>query len=232
MYIILPSNSPAVSYPANTSSHFTIPLPFTLLTKTWKVGLTQIQLPITFYNVEEDHKITFYQKDGHTFSVNLREGIYDDPLLFLKMIQNCCQENLEISWNIGFKLVLKEETQKIVLTKKLSRLLGVPEEISDRFFESEISDFDPWINFRVLLVQCSLVKASQVNSSELQVLRALAPQDFTFGQTYTGNFFPVDYFKILGEAHKTITVKISDLDNKPVRFRTGNVILQLELQEA
>lgn len=228
---MLPSNTPAVSYPANKSSHFTVPLPFTLITKSWKAGLTQVQLPITFYNVEDDYAITFYQNDGDVFSVNLREGIYEEPERLLKMIQVCCTENLDISWNVGFEIHLKEKTQKIVLTKKLSRLLGLPEEISERFYKSEILDFDPWINLRVMLVQCSLVEPTQVNSSQLQVLRALTLQDFTFGHTFCGNFFPIDYFKVFGEAHKTITVKISDLDNEPVKFRTGNVILQLELQE-
>ena len=231
MHLILPSNTPAYSFPNNKSSSFTIPLPFTLVTRGWKVGLTQVQFPITFYNVEAHHKIRFETEQGILSTVNLQEGIYENPDQLKDMLNICCADKLLVTWNSGFHLELLHDTKKVILCKQIARMLGVPTEIT-RNFSSKISTFDPWINIRIILVRCSLTVPSQVNHQQLPVLQAVILQDFTFGHACCRNFHPVDFIEVQGDAHNTITVQLTDLDDEPIRFRSGSVILQLVLQQA
>ena len=230
MYIILPSNTPAFAFPENKSSNFTTPLPHILLTRGWKVGLAQIQLPITFYNVEADFRIHF-ETDEETISVHLQDGIYETPAQMISMLAACCGEQMSVTWDNGFNLTLGDRVKTVVLDTKLSRLLGVPTKITDKTFASLASTFDPWINLRLILVQCSLSTLSQVNDSQLPILRAIVIQNFNFGHTFCGNFHPIDFLDVQGEAHKTITIQLTDLDNDLIRFRSGSVVLQLALQE-
>ena len=165
-------------------------------------------------------------------TVNLQEGIYQNPIQLKDMLDICCANKLLVTWNNGFHLELLYDTTKVILCKPIARLLGVPPEITTKNFTSQISTFDPWINIRIILVQCSLNAQSQVNHQQLSVLQAVIIQDFTFGHVCCRNFHPIDFIEVQGEAHNVITVQLTDLDDEPIRFRSGSVILQLVLQEA
>lgn len=224
MYLILPSNTPALSYPENKSSSFTVPLSSVLVTKNCKVGLVQIQLPITFYNVETSENVVV-ERLGETRTFNLEEGIYEDPQALVSMLQKTT--GLRFTWLDEFKL--ETDASKVIFSAKLARLLSFPLELSCRTYSSNNRVFDPWINLRTMFVHCSLGEMVQVNNSQARVLRAVVLNDFGFGRTSCFNFFPVEYLPVQGDVHTVIVVTITDSDNEPIKFRTGNVVLQLEL---
>lgn len=230
MYLILPSNSPALSFPQNKSSDFTIPLPITLPTKNWKVGLAQVQLPITFYNVENEEKVVIENTAGDIEVLNLAEGIYENPQDLIKMLERCCKNKLSWRWNVGLEVELLGDINKVRFSKKMSRLLGLPTSLESSRASSKMEEYDPWINHRVLLIHCSLAEPVQFNNSQLQILRAIVPSHFDFGHTCCSSFYPVDFLKVQGDAHTTVSIKITDIDQAPIRFRSGNVVVQLVLE--
>lgn len=214
MYIILPSNSPAVSFPDNTSSNFTIPLPRALETpshENWKVGLIEIQIPITFYNLEEGEIIHVWREKGEKIEVPLIGGVYTSLDSVIEMINHQGGKHLKLNWHGK----VKTPAERIEMPQKVAAWLE--------------EKFEPWTGFNVILVQCDLIGPIQTNQRQLPVLQSIVPSEFKFGNCFTTTFYPIEFHKVLGESHRTISVKITDLDNNPLKFRAGSVVLKLKL---
>ena len=122
--MIFPSNAPAKKFPGNSSSNFTLPLPYlmsTPLEEQWKIGIVQMFLPLTFYNIESNFRITVLLNNGEIKTINMIEGIYLDPLLLEKMISNqqAGSNDFKVIWGNGFSITLSKNTKKVVLSKKI-----------------------------------------------------------------------------------------------------------------
>lgn len=233
MYVIFPSNTPAASFPDNTSSRFTVP--FTLNTpidQNWKVGLVHAQIPLTFYNIESDDAITIMMKDGLTVVIHPEEGVYLSPQKIIEMFLQCNTEKyFSLLWDSGFIIKLKPEISRIKFSSQLGRLLGYIDTLEgDTEFKSTVQHFDPWINHQVLLVLCSLVRCVPFNDRHQPVLQTLVLQTLDFGGTFFNYFYPVDLVEVQGECHSSISLSITDLDGTPIRFRSGSVVLGLNFQ--
>lgn len=247
--MIIPSNSPAESFPHNTSSKFAIPLSHTLhtpLREKWKVGLMKIQIPLTFYNVENEI-ISGRMHDGQKIEFYFPEGAYSTPEGIIRKIEfhfpvrvpgtpegviKKIRDLFILKWDNGFQLKMQPNVEEINLSSKFSKLLGFPQKImkSEGWTVSKVKHFDPWINQRVLLIHSSLVRESQVGREQYQLLQSLVPTDFIFGQTLCREYFPLDYYEVLGDNHNVISFKITDVENQPIRFRSGNVVLTLHFK--
>ena len=227
--MVFPSNSPAKKFPNNTSSNFTLPLPYlmeTPLEEHWKIGIVQLFLPLTFYNIESNFKIIVFLHNGVMKTINMMEGIYVDPLVLEKMILKKQKESsdFKISWKNGFSVTLSENTEKIVLSKKLSHILGLPFEINKSTFSS-VKQFDPWVNQKVILIHCSLLYETQVNQQSYKILQSVITNKINFGDTFFKYFLPIDFKEIQGDVHKTISFKITDIEGELLKFRSGSVVL-------
>ena len=88
-YITLASNLHTIEYPNNSINYFVTPLPSPLQldTNEWQVGLAEIILPDTWYNITDtDNKITInVHQQEHTF--NITNGYYS-PKQLIKEIQS------------------------------------------------------------------------------------------------------------------------------------------------
>lgn len=231
MYVILPSNSPAPGF-SNTSSSYTIP--FRLNTphaQKWRVGAVHIQIPLTFYNVESDETVTIEREDGQILVLSVEEGIYTTPKALFKMLFRCGVGNhIDLDWDSGLVVKLKDETARVKFSPNLRRLLGLSGALEDKsVMRFTLDRFDPWINHRVLLVLCDLVRPVRFNNEEKPILQTLALEQIDFGETYFKFFAPLDLLDVQGESHCTVSVRITDLDGKPIKFRSGNVVLGLSM---
>ena len=229
--MIFPSNSPARSFPDNNSSDFTIPLFENLLTpdtENWRVGLMQIQIPMTYYNVEEDQVITVVT-EGNVEEIHMPEGIYYSPQdicsAFNEISQTCT-----LSWeNTQTVIRFSNPVSEFSCSISLARLLGIPTQILQprQIFRSPTFTFDPWINHKILFLHCSLVEKGYMNTESYRLLQTFAPSKHRFGVTFSQSFNPVEFVPILGKFHSAINFRITDIENRPVRFRSGNVILTI-----
>ena len=227
--MVFPSNSPAKKFPNNTSSNFTLPLPYlmeTPLEEHWKIGIVQLFLPLTFYNIESNFKISVFLHDGVTKIIDMMEGIYTDPLVLENMIlkKQKGSSDFKISWQNGFSIILSENTKKIVLSKKLSHILGLPIEIS-KSTSSSVEQFDPWVNQKVIFIHCSLLYETQVNQQSYKILQSVVTNKINFGDTFSKNCLPIDFKEIQGDVHKNISFKITDMEGDLMKFRSGSVVL-------
>lgn len=231
--MILPSNTPAASFPENKSSSFTTPLRLdTPTAERWRVGLVHIQIPLTFYNVESDENITIEREDGQRVILHPKEGMYASPEDLADMLHECDLGNFfQLEWDSGFTIKLSQDTARLKFSTKLGRLLGFSGTLEGKTdLRSSFNRFDPWINHNILLVLCDLVRPVQFNSDERPILQTLVLERFDFGETYFKYFAPTDYLDIQGDTHSQVSVQVTNLEGQPIRFRSGNVVLGLSLQ--
>jgi len=242
MYLILPSNALALEFPENKSSNFTIPLPFVLFTpikQKWKVGLTKIQLPLTFYNLEGDENIEVLATGVENRHLSLPEGVYLTPEKLCVVLNEIGTGSFHMKWWDGFRIKLEPHVTKLVLSSSVAELLGYPLELTNRmnvdqkgYISSRNSVFDPWINFKVIFIECGLVEPVQINDSFRPIIQTVTPPDHEFGDTFSYSFFPVDLLTVQGETHSVIRIKVTDARGKPIKFRAGNVVLVLTLSSS
>jgi hypothetical protein len=239
MYMILPSNTPAVNYPNNKSSDFNIPLPTTLFTPTrekWKVGLTQIQLPLTFYNVEQEETVTVEDIHHTQTTLHMEEGLFFTPTKLAGMLSRVGENLFTVKWKDGFRFKVEDEVKRLTFSPNIAKLLGYPQTVSTDmskdhkgYTQPQTYLFDPWINLKIIFIESELLQSSQVNDWHLPVLQVVAPPHHEFGETFSSAFHPVDFVNIQGEAHSVIRIKIMDVRGERIRFRAGNVVVALLL---
>lgn len=235
MYIVLLSNSPAPSFPNNTSADFTIPLNTPLHTpfkEKWRVSLFKIIIPNTFYNLEAEENIVLEYENGETSVFNVAEGVYPSPK---KLIKHLFHTDFNISWKRkGFQLLMGDSVKRISISMYLSKILGFDRNIENndkgKVLISSVTHFDPWINHRVLLIHSNLVRTSQVNDRQLHVLQSLVPDNHNnYHASTSRTYFPPDYLEVQGEYYTSLSFKITDIENNLIKFRGGGVILILSL---
>lgn len=233
MYMIHPSNAPASDFPENKSSDFTLSLFETLLTpfsENWRVGLMQVQIPITFYNIESQEIKVFYFDNTQTV-YKLPDGIYDNPIKITDILESVVEDgSLSLTWgNNRFLLELNNTVESVDISPPLARLLALPEKIKglSGITHSPTMTFTPWVNHRVLLIHCNLVSEGQVNTKQYKILQSVIPSDFKFGTVFSQNFSPIDFLEVQGECQTMVNFKVTDLENNSIKFRSGNVVLTL-----
>ena len=111
-YMVLPSNSSMDVYPENTTTSFMTYLPQpVLLTGSWVVALTEIQIPLTLQHIGEDLPekiISFFptsMDDVKTISISsLSSGVYNKVENIIEEIHSMKGElskHLKFSINAG-----------------------------------------------------------------------------------------------------------------------------------
>lgn len=236
--MILPSNSMARSFPENTSSNYTIPLHQALKTpddEHWKIGLISIQLPITFYNIESSESLYFTKQDASINEIHPKEGIFTTPESITEMLSTVCQTQATFSWfpETGFNVKLDPSIKELRFTKKLKNILGFDTRIKragENVIYSNFINFDPWINHRVLFIECSLVETLQINDEHRRIIQTVVINDFNFGKTFSHTYYPIDFMKVQGELHSDIKIKIVDSYKQPIRFHSGVTVLEIILK--
>lgn len=231
--LILPSNVIARSHPKNTSSRYTTVLQLPLeTTPTTRVGLLEIQFPLTFYNVERDFYIRINKNNGETITVYLLEGVYEEIDSFRDMMNQVLKEyNCTCKANPNGKLSISIDASidSIALHPKLKRIMGMVSPWGDenRLMEGTWS-FDPWINHRIIFVSADFVKPSQLNQESRQILQSvILPLKLNFGDTFSRVFTILDWLHFEGENRSCVTVSLTDTFNDPIKFRSGSVLVKL-----
>lgn len=162
LFVVLPSNSKAESYPNNTTSEFTIPLPKDLNTPQWKVGLLEIQIPITFYNIDDtlDQNYLIFENQEGKVKVFIDPGLYSSGEQIVAQINKEINKHKlkfrEFEYDLNthkVKAYIRKES-KITFSPRLARILSLPETIEHSIknksrweaYKSQ-KQVDPWIDF-------------------------------------------------------------------------------------
>jgi len=243
-FAIIPSNSPAESFPDNKTSDFTIPLSEPLdfpKDEYWKVGLLEAQIPITFYNIDEpsDRSIVFKDEAG-SFKEKIPAGSYPTALHVVREINKI---GIRARWfdkffekiiyieNIDTVFIRLKSGQSIIFPQRIATVLGFPEVLSvdhgkkTQYFKSEKAD--SWKNFHYLFIYSDLVEDSILNSSLVPLLGTVTIKNTEFGTLQVKSFLSPELLKPRYEHYSAINFQIRNEIGQTVRFRAGSVVLKL-----
>jgi hypothetical protein len=254
MTITLISNSEKSRelYPSNTVARFKTHL-FNeqILEGDWEIALTEVQWPISFFNVTKGEFSVDYNlntqlppdKDGviktvkkaHLYSVPA--GFYPDIQQILDKLNNIerLQEGLEFTYDPSTRRVSLENkfNHKFSFSKKLNVLLGyepnqnhIPKGLAN-------SPVDLYSAIpKQLFVYCNLVEPQLVGDGRMSLLRVVGMEDVSkygnlFTQPYDDNR---DYYPIMTNRFQTIEIDIKTFTDEPAPFRFGPSLVKVHLR--
>ena len=98
-YLTLPSNSSSEFFPENTLTHYLtkLPRPIDLSGGQWEVGLSEIQYPHTWYNIQGEEGWVDIKIDDVVYHAVLRSGYYPSPEILVKRMEVMCTTYLRKS---------------------------------------------------------------------------------------------------------------------------------------
>ena len=126
-YLTLPSNSSMDMFPENTLTRYVTKLPGRMdLIGDWEVGLSEIQFPVSWYNISK-HEAKMYMKlDEKKIMADISppEGLYDTADMLVKQINSSIARVEERKNSIRFhynevskKISIEYDVDRIVSTK-------------------------------------------------------------------------------------------------------------------
>lgn len=243
IFTVLPSNVKAESYPDNTISNFTTPLPIRLnfpRTDQWKVGLLEIQIPITFYNIDDslEENIIILNAFAWDFEIKILPGFYTKVADIVQEInekikdKNCNSIQFEYDSSTRKVQVVTSDGDFVILSERLAKIFSLPRKLGDslinqtHYFKSE-TYADPWKDFYHFFIESDLVENQILNEKLVPLLETVPINSYNFGELLVKKFSPLNYLNIASEHYSTITIRVLDEIARPVRFRGGSVTLKL-----
>lgn len=154
-YITLPSNASMDVYPDNTLASYTTKLAqrISLIEDDWEVGLTEIQYPTLFSNVNASNvwlRVGYYNKDDTSFT--LEDGVYDTMENLAQALNSSSgggcifeyRKNVNrIITNVDILTVNK--VKYVIISPSLAAILGytLPSEMENFLSYALYNDFQP-----------------------------------------------------------------------------------------
>jgi len=247
IFAVIPSNSLAESYPENKSSDFTVPLSYHLSFPSgqkWKVALLEIQVPVTFFNIDDSGQDNYLilKKGTHGETVKLSPGLYQSAIDLVQEINSHIRK-IQIDFKLfkhdqttGKVYVQLKEGEAIVFSRRIARILSLPRKLrfsprgrARQVFKSR-TVADPWRDFHHLFVYSDIVEDRILNGSTAPLLQTVSVTNKTFGNLLIRSYFPPEFLKTRYEHYSTARFWITNEVEDPVRFRSGSVVMKLQFQ--
>lgn len=242
VFLVVPSNSEAKSYPENNTSNFTVPLPYSItFGKGWKVALLEIQLPMTFYNLDDNlrqNRITLVEGTEEDL-VNLTPGLYTTADSLIEEVNERIADSKLNFRQFKYEKVTRKvyiqlrENQKIKFSSRIASILSLPDTLkyspsrkSTKTFKSK-TQIDPWRDFHHLFVYSDIVENSVLNDSMTPLLQTVNVPSNQFGSLLVRSYFPPEFIGTRYEHYSALKVWIRNEAQDFVRFRSGPVVLKL-----
>ena len=251
-YITLASNLYTTEFPNNNISYFQTPLysPLQLDTNEWYVGLAEIILPDTWYNIKtKDKKITFRHKGRTPQTLYLEEGYYS-PKQFVKELQakidtatrqkpNATTKPCNVTYDIESGIITINicSGSQLLLSKQLSTKLGFKQKVT--FTEGEnvadtICDLDN--NCHIIFIYSNIVSETMLGNEFVKLLRTIAtPSTLNHYLTqpiqYTTLTFDKPHYKKVSTSFENkIDIALVDSNGEPFVFKKGEAHVTLHFK--
>lgn len=218
-YLTLPSNSSVEYFPENTLTHYCTRLPqaINLTGGQWEVGLTEIQYPHTWYNMQEDEGWVDITIDDVTYHSVLKAGYYESPGLLVKRMKLLCNALLPDCHAVAF--TYDEINKKVTVSIKrdaavtfgpvLQNMLG----LSQARYGNGIHEGDRVIDIRQgfysLYVYCNVVEPHMVGDTLAPLLR-IVPIRGKDGDMITRTYENIFYQPVQQKHFDTVELVIRD----------------------
>ena len=254
-YMVLPSRSSRNIFPDNSATQFNVQLPQTFhLSGEWCVGLTEIQIPLTFQHVSVKNKENYVRvklggEDAELLESQMKPGVYSDMNSFLHELNNLdCIKN-HFVFNVqsgGFVEISQKCTESckneyqhtLLLTKKLSKILGFEKGVTlfDDVEGGKITSYRP-ANLRnglptTLMVYTDICQPYVTGDSHSPLLRTIPLElsDYTYNGVEIKNFSAPVYVNLISNCFQTIRIYIRDEYGHPIPFDYGTLTVTLHFK--
>ena len=229
-------------FPENTLTHYKTKLPETIhLQGQWEVGLSEIQYPHTWYNV--NHTDAWFMVRNKTNlslldKVTLPSGYYEsveDVIKAMRMITKRTENRkaIDISYNrVNQKTKFNVKDGYIFHTsKELSELLGFHHKdfSSGEYYSEEVSDINQGLYS--LYVYCPLLEPRTVGDIKVPLLR-IVPIEGANGDFVSKSFQTIQYMPLQHRDFEEVEIILRDDTGQPVPFKRGKVVITLHFRRA
>ena len=235
MFLSLSNDKSLNYFPDNTLSAFTVRLPETLnLIGEWKVGLTDIFIPKTWYNVQEGEIWIKCFAENQEYAFAIPAGYYPTvfslvppiPLQFRTVPRLAIAMNFDpTTMRAAFVVTSDREIQ---LSPRLQTLLGFE---TDRLRAGwhtcpRLADFDE----NILYVYCDLVQ-DRFDGETLAPLLTWVDSSGRFGSVMHRYYERVSYHKVQKKKFQTVSIRIKDAHKRTIAFKAGRLLMTLHLRK-
>ena len=238
-YLTLPSNSSLDYFPDNTLTHYWTKLPqaVDLSGGEWEVGLTEIQYPHTWYNIQDGRAWTELNIDGVAYDGVLKAGFYESPNILVKRMKLLCGSFIKDCTAV--ELHYDSITQKVTISVKprasvkfsplLQILLGLSHAEYGPGTHEGNNVVDIRQGFYSLYVYCNLSEPHMVGDALVPLLR-IVPIRGKDGDLITRTYENVNYHPVQQRRFDVVELDIRDDTGRKVSFERGKVVVTLHFR--
>ena len=241
-YIALPSDSSIKYFPENTVSGYTTNLPREIvLDGNWECGVSEIQYPLSFFNVTEFMGIVRAFSSVKQQTVRFPPGVYTTNDVVKKINGLISRDNGEIKIDShSGKILLKTGAHPLRMTPSLIGFLGHEFEpkVEKGVFEklttyNGLRILDTRRSFDALFIYCDTLAPRIVGDTNSSLLVTLTNggKRIMFGETVTNRFSKIRYYPVAKRRFHTIRIDIRTNLGVPVKFESGKVFVELHFRK-
>jgi hypothetical protein len=229
-YITLSSDASTSTYSSNTPSQFLNILGnrIQLDDSSWKVGLAEIHIPLTCYNVIKGENIIWFQIKGYNVVKHkITPGYY-------RTIQQLLDELNKITPFITFEysntvyITANDNIETLYLSDMLALQLGF--EPKSNLLKWEHAQKQPYIDIgypHQVFVYTDIIQPQFVGDIKAPLLRIVAMSDTNHGKVQSTAFQNIHYLPLAKLSFDTIEVLLKDHAGANLPFASGTLTVTL-----
>lgn len=242
-YLTLPSNSSLEFFPDNTLTHYftKLPHPIDLSGGQWEVGLSEIQYPHTWYNIQGEEGWVAIEIDGVVLNAVLRAGFYSSPEILVKRMEVICTSHLRKAKKCdAVEFTYDDITRKVTVSLKpgtavtfgplLKTMLGFSKERYEEGVHEAETVVDIRQGFYSLYTYCNVIEPHMVGHVLAPLLRII-PIRGKDGDLVTRTYENICYHPVQQKHFDTIELVIRDDTGQYVSFERGKVVITLHFRQ-
>ena len=251
-HITLPSN--VKNDYNNWSNSFRTTLPYQIsLTGEWEVGLSEIFLPVSHYNVgngsERDRQIGLFVRDGEVpgfVGVTVSAGNYPSITELTQEINREIQTVLKPPNSCTFYVDSITRRTLIVLTNtptlslvflgaELAYILGFPENSAEIEFGESGKAVSPWssdisANLTTVYLYTNIIQNQIVGNTQARLLRIVPINARNFGEISHKYFERPQFHELACNNFSEIEIELRTETGKLFPIKYGTVVVQLSFR--
>lgn len=248
-YVTVRSDDSANYFPDNTQSDFYIKLPYFLaLSADWCVGVNQMWLDKTWYNVK-DISLKFIADTEDETILQLQDGYYEDietlinalnSLAVAKDVQLCLFTYEKMCRKVSIKVSAKYTmeispylanmlgTDKTSIKGKLVKVDNVSDDKKEQTISLEQS-YDLHLLDKQMYVYTDIIAGQMSNDAISGLLKIVDTSQCLFGGVIYDNFIS-NYSRVMVDTFDVIHIKIVNAKQDVINFCGGKTVIQLHFK--
>lgn len=194
--------------------------------ETWKVAVTEISVPCSLYNIQED--FVEIKSKKRRYRVNLQDGFYDGYNDIYKLIRMLKPRSKLFSKHFTQSGVNVSPSRTLTFSKNLSQVLNLPESIKNT--EEKTLSFSPDIQTitKYICVLSNIVEERIFDGELVPLLISIVLEGNCLGGVSSTEPYPNEYISVKRGIYKAIHIKLKRTDGVPIKFKDNFIMLKMK----